>query len=66
MLLKIVGAGAGAMAGNYVFDSFIVKKADGSGFIEPADGFGVDDILHWALVGVGAYFGMSLIGKVGG
>lgn len=66
MILKIVGAGAGAMAGSFVYDSFIVKKADGSGFIEASDGLGIDDLVHWLIVGAGAYAGLTLIGKIGG
>lgn len=36
----------GALAGNYVYQRFIAKQADGSGFIEQKDGFGMDDIVH--------------------
>jgi hypothetical protein len=66
MLFQIAGAAAGAMAGNWVVEKFVFKQADGSGFIEVTDGFGLDDVVHWVVVGAGAYFGMKLLGKVGG
>jgi hypothetical protein len=44
----ILVAVAGALAGNYVFEAFLVKKADGSGFIELNEGIGVDDAVRAA------------------
>lgn len=65
MLMKIAGAGAGAYAASWAYQSFVVKKGDGSGFIEESEGFGLDDVVHWVMLGAGAYFGMSLLGKIG-
>jgi hypothetical protein len=34
----------GIVLGNYVFETFILKKQDGSGFIEQTDGLGLDEV----------------------
>lgn len=67
MILKIAGAGAGAFAGNWIVTNFVFKNADGTkGFIAVEDGVGLDDLILWVGVGLGAYFGMALASKVGG
>jgi len=67
MIPQVIGAAAGAMAANLVLEKFIIKQTDdGPGFIRAADGFGVDDVVRWALIGVGAVMGAKLGGKFGG
>lgn len=68
MLMKIVGAGAGAFAGDYVAQHFILRPSDDSpsGFITITDGFGVDDVVRYVLIAMGALAGMKLAGKFGG
>lgn len=65
MIMQIVGAGVGAAAGGWVLKSFILKKEDGSGFVEVTDGIGLDDFVSWLVIGAGAFAGMKLIGKIG-
>ncbi len=61
MLLKIAAAGAGAFAGNWVAEKFILKNAEGGGFVEVnPDTFGLDDAVKWVMIGLGAYAGMQL------
>jgi len=45
--------GAGAMVGNYVFERFIARADDGSGFIDMEAGFGLDDVIRALTVGAG-------------
>lgn len=38
-----IALGVGILAGNFAFEKFAVKKADGSGWVELGDGLGMDD-----------------------
>lgn len=45
--------GAGALVGNFVFESFVARDGDGGGFIDMEAGFGVDDIVRALVTGAG-------------
>lgn len=47
------------VAAEYVWGQWIVKKEDGSGFIEQAPGFGLDDLLKGAF-GAGLVWGVGM------
>ena len=50
-LMTIAKTAAGVIAGNFVFERFILKNPiDGSGFVEVKEGFGMDDIIRAATV----------------
>lgn len=68
MIKKLIGAGAGAFAGDYVVEKFILRESDDSpsGFITKSPGFGVDDVVRYVFIAAGALAGMKLAEKVGG
>jgi hypothetical protein len=50
-LMHIAKIAAGVIAGNFVFERFILKNPiDGSGFVEVKEGFGMDDVIRAATV----------------
>lgn len=67
MIAQVVGAGLGAMAANMVLENFLLQTTEGGpGFIKVEPGFGVDDVVRWALIGIGATAGYKIASKFGG
>ena len=54
---------AGAVAGNFVAERWILKASadDPTGFILVADGFGMDDIVRAGVITAGALLAMKLL-----
>lgn len=67
-IVKLAGAAAGAFAGDYVAENFILRDSDDSpnGFITKSPGLGLDDAFRYSLIAIGAFAGMWVVGKVKG
>ena len=53
--------GGGILLGNFVFERWIVKKEDGSGFVEMRDGMGIDDGVRALFGGAGVLLARKLL-----
>lgn len=64
--MKYVGAAAGAFAGDYIAENFILKDPDGTtGFVTKGPGFGLDDVVRYTFIAVGALAGAHFLGHKG-
>lgn len=64
---EIGGAGAGGYFGSWLVTKFLLKtQTNPGGFIESKDGFGLDDVVLWAGIGIGGMIGVKLAGKLPG
>jgi hypothetical protein len=67
-VLKKLGAlSVGAIAGHYIYTSFVEQTSDEAGnvrgFIPRSAGFGLDDVAHGLTIAVACYFALRVIGS---
>jgi hypothetical protein len=67
MLWKVGIAGAGALAGLYLVDTFVLRESDDSksGFITRAPGFGLDDVVMGLGIGLTVVLALKVSGHGG-